>query len=159
MSNNVFKTNIKRFIYLMMMLSWMLIIFYFSNQPGSISSAQSSSVKDLILNSFSSSSAIVNYINNSGYVMFLIRKMAHMFLYFVLTVLAYLLSSSRTKEFSKNIKIAMFIAVIYAAIDEIHQLYVIGRSGMLTDVWIDSIGVFVAILMISIIKVYKTKVK
>lgn len=152
-----YKLKIKSFIFVIMTLTWMSLIFYFSSQPGSISSVQSDGVKDLILKGFSSSSEVFNYINNSGFIMFVIRKSAHMFLYFVLSILVYLLSKSMTNEFTISVKISMFVSIIYAATDEIHQLYVVGRSGQLKDVWIDSIGVFVGIIFISIIYIYKTK--
>lgn len=152
-----YKLKIKSFIFFIMTLTWMSLIFYFSSQPGSISSVQSDGVKDLILKGFSSSSEVFDYISNSGFVMFVIRKSAHMFLYFVLSILVYLLSKSMTNEFTISVKISMFVSIIYAATDEIHQLYVVGRSGQLKDVWIDSIGVFVGIIFISIINIYKTK--
>ena len=37
--------------------------------------------------------------------------------------------------------------IAYAGIDEWHQLYVPGRSGMLRDVYIDSLGVIVGVLV------------
>lgn len=157
MRNYKLKIKTKSYIFFIMTLVWMSLIFYFSSQPGSISSVQSDGVKDLILKGFSSSSEVFNYINNSGFIMFVIRKSAHMFLYFVLSILVYLLSKSMTNEFTISVKISMFVSIIYAATDEIHQLYVVGRSGQLKDVWIDSIGVFVGIIFISIIYIYKTK--
>ena len=42
--------------------------------------------------------------------------------------------------------------ILYACTDEIHQLFVPGRSGMIRDVFIDSIG---GIIGISIISIYE----
>lgn len=40
---------------------------------------------------------------------------------------------------------ALAIGIEYATIDEIHQLFVDGRSGQFTDVLIDTIGVAIGI--------------
>ena len=37
------------------------------------------------------------------------------------------------------------IGIIYAITDEIHQLFIVGRSGSIIDVLIDSIGIFTGI--------------
>ena len=51
----------------------------------------------------------------------------------------------------KWIAAAWIITVLYACTDEIHQLFVPGRAGMVTDVMIDSIGV----TLISIILLWR----
>lgn len=58
-----------------------------------------------------------------------------------------------TYEFSdlKRIGFSFLIGVEYAALDEIHQLFVEGRSGQVTDVLIDSIGIFLGICFVLII--------
>ena len=64
-----------------------------------------------------------------------------------------------TYEFSdiKRITISFLIGVEYAVIDEIHQLFVDGRSGQITDVFIDSIGIALGICFTMI--VYKIVLK
>jgi VanZ family protein len=46
--------------------------------------------------------------------------------------------------------------VLYAISDEIHQLFR-ARTGQVKDVFIDTIGILIAILFIKIIKKIKTK--
>lgn len=60
------------------------------------------------------------------------------------------LSLFLTYEFSdkKRMLLALLIGVEYAAIDEIHQLFVAGRSGQITDVMIDSIGIALGICIL-----------
>ncbi len=41
-------------------------------------------------------------------------------------------------------------AVLFAALDELHQYFVPGRCGIVTDIWIDSIGVAITTLIILI---------
>jgi len=40
---------------------------------------------------------------------------------------------------------SLLIGIEYAALDEIHQLFVADRSGLITDVMIDSIGIALGI--------------
>lgn len=47
----------------------------------------------------------------------------------------------------KTMWCALALCVAYAATDETHQLFVPGRTGLATDVVIDGIGVFLAVLI------------
>ena len=116
----------------------MIIIFFFSNQPYSGESTYS--IVENLLPTLNSQS--INTIN------FLIRKSAHFTEYFILTYLLY----SVLKEYSKNKRIIMIMSIviclIYAITDEIHQLYIPGRSPELKDVIIDTTGGIFYILLI-----------
>ena len=48
----------------------------------------------------------------------------------------------------KRMLFAWLVGVEYAAIDEIHQLFIDGRSGQILDVFIDSIGVAIGICVL-----------
>ncbi|EPZ59897.1 hypothetical protein H477_0730 [[Clostridium] sordellii ATCC 9714] len=68
---------------------WMGLIYYMSNQPASISSSQSGG----FINMLSNLPIIGNTIKELmkiGIAEFLIRKSAHMFLYFMLAILIYM---------------------------------------------------------------------
>lgn len=75
-----------------------------------------------------------------------VRKAAHFLIYFVLGIALI----SFLREFSipirKLILLSIFLAFLYACSDEIHQLFVAGRSGQVSDVLLDSIGASVGIL-------------
>jgi len=47
----------------------------------------------------------------------------------------------------KTVLIPWFISIFYAMTDEIHQLFVAGRSGKPTDVLIDSVGALFGVSM------------
>ena len=75
---------------------------------------------------------------------FVLRKLAHISEYFVLTLL--LINALKQYRLSKK-KIVIFsilFAFFYACSDEYHQAFIIAREGMTRDVFIDSIGVFLA---------------
>ena len=122
---------------------WMVVIFLFSNQDSTISKRQSGTIVDFIESLGSSLGEDV--------LTFLTRKAAHILVYLVLGVLVYNLV--RTYELSRRrtVLISICVALGYAAFDEIHQLFVPGRSGELRDVLIDttaaSIGVGVYALI------------
>lgn len=81
----------------------------------------------------------------------LIRKLAHVTEYFILTLTLFLGLRKGIGTGTKNTLIFMFvIAVIYACSDELHQTFVGGRSGRPLDVLIDSIGIVLAVLICGI---------
>ncbi len=77
---------------------------------------------------------------------FIIRKWAHFSIYFVLgafglTLFTYIFN------FYKGYLITLYLGVFYAFTDEIHQLFVPGRTGQLADFGIDVLGLFTALTM------------
>jgi len=72
---------------------------------------------------------------------FLLRKIAHVLEYFILTFLL-------LRAFgNKSIILSIIIAVLYAFSDEYHQTFVFGRHGALKDVGINSIGILLMSFM------------
>ena len=77
-----------------------------------------------------------------------IRKVAHFSLYLcvgLVTMSLMIVIMKGKMRFRWLISLA--IGIIYAVSDEIHQMFVDGRSAMITDVMIDSCGVIVGILV------------
>lgn len=72
---------------------------------------------------------------------FIIKKNAHFFEFFILFLLLY---NALPK---KNHHLAFLIALLYAFSDEIHQLFVPGRTASLRDVLIDSLGITTALIL------------
>ena len=56
-----------------------------------------------------------------------------------------------------NILISFSITVLYACSDEFHQLFVPGRAGMIQDVMIDSIGIILALCLIAVFFMCKSR--
>ena len=54
----------------------------------------------------------------------------------------------RVQGLSRKGIVAWALTIAYASSDEVHQLFVDGRSGMASDVVIDSIGTAVGILLV-----------
>lgn len=131
-------------------LCMMGVIFYFSAQPG-VESAETSitfgariitAVNDILRLNLDGAQ-ITHY---SEALQTLIRKTAHITEFFVLTALVMLpFYVYRVREFSRLL-FSGIIVVAFAASDEIHQFFVPGRLSTVTDVCIDSIGVFLCLL-------------
>ena len=117
-----------------LLIGWMLLIFFMSNQPADISTKQS----DLVIKLFS----IINIDLNTHLgelASFLVRKSAHFMEYFIL----YCFSIAVCKHYVpiKKARIyCLFIVLGYAISDEIHQYFIPGREMAIRDVAIDFLG-------------------
>lgn len=92
---------------------------------------------------------------------FIIRKIAHFTEFLALGVFSCLTS---WVFFKKKYTIVSFVfCVVYASLDEMHQLFSDGRNANVRDVFIDSAGAFtgilLAVLIINIIAKYMQKKK
>lgn len=94
------------------MVAWMVVIFLLSSQPDSDPSAR--------------------HLNIGVY------KLAHLIVYSVLGVLV--AGATRHGKMPRAAWWAWVILVLYAISDEIHQSFVPGRTPLVTDVAIDSLG-------------------
>lgn len=112
----------------------MIVIFKFSNEPGSISQQKSVIVID-IMNciGFDISASLEHLIN------LIVRKSAHFIEYFILS---FLISNALLEDFSfyDAIILSLLITFLYAVFDELHQFFVPGRACKFTDVIIDTSG-------------------
>ena len=132
-------------IHLLLPLLWMVVIFMLSHQPASVSSGQSGVFVEQL-----------HYIAPSidqQLLTFLVRKGAHIFAYFVLGILTFnaLWRVDLSKfKFNCPAMLSIIVCALYAASDEFHQLFIIGRSGELRDIMIDSCAAMVGVFIISI---------
>lgn len=128
---------VKRIVLWALVISCMVLIFSFSAQSADESSDLSDGLLDDILK-------FLNINPENEVIVFLrmfIRKVAHFSIYMLLGFLVYLLMRIGY-DMKTKISLAMTPAVcaIYAVTDELHQLFVPGRSGRITDVLIDGAG-------------------
>ena len=142
----------KKIISIILLVLWMCLIFYFSNQPSYDSDKASNGVIDKLINivekvsNYEFNEEELNIINKN--LVFPVRKSAHFTIYLILGILFYNLIRLYMNNNFKILIISILMCVIYACSDEIHQLFVFGRSGEIRDVLIDSIGSLIGILII-----------
>ncbi|MGL4774656.1 MAG: VanZ family protein [Clostridium sp.] len=80
-----------------------------------------------------------------------IRKFAHFFQFQVLAILLCLFMLSLNIKNKKAIILTLIIVVIYASMDEFHQLFIDGRGAQVRDVFIDTLGGMFGIIVAQII--------
>ncbi|MBL8122116.1 VanZ family protein [Candidatus Saccharibacteria bacterium] len=113
-------------------LLWMALIFWLSGHDATESSKQSG--------------AVLRTLHESGatwLTMHEVRKIAHFLLYMVLGMS--LLNLLRALLKRRHVTYAILGAALYAISDEIHQLFITGRSSELRDVLLDTIGASVGV--------------
>lgn len=130
----------KKRINILLVIIWMILIFIMSSFNSTESSNQSNFIVDIIANIFNTT--------NINILSLIIRKLAHFTEYFILGILVYNLIHS----YDKKIYIGIIICVLYAISDEIHQLFVPGRSCQLLDILIDSMGSIAGTYLLCFIK-------
>ncbi len=132
---------IKKVLKGILVIVCMITIFYFSSDNGEESSYKSDSVI-LSVSSFFGVDHLSKQERNDLIDTFVVpvRKTAHFTIYFILgiTFISFL------REFSIPVKklllLSIFLAFLYACSDEIHQLFISGRTGKVLDVFIDTLG-------------------
>ncbi len=118
-------------ISIILVIIWMIVIFVFSNMNGTLSSAQSDGIVTKIAD-------IINYSGNLDTSIVIIRKLAHFIEYLILGILV--LNACKYNSVKSMIVLSIIICILYACLDEIHQLFILDRSGNILDVCIDTIG-------------------
>lgn len=117
-----------------LLIAWMILIFAFSSQPAAVSNEKSRLVVYFLnllgLDLNSAFGTMADYV---------VRKAAHFSEYFILYLLIYNVVRDRYKGL-KALFVSLLGVFIYACSDEIHQLFVPGRAGRITDVLIDTAG-------------------
>ena len=128
-------------IFLILTILWVCVIFSFSLQNGEESSQLSGGIV----------AYFVEWIAPEGFTQvevleLLIRKGAHFTEYFILGGL--ILQTIRAMKGKKSILFSWIIGTMVACCDEIIQLFSDGRAGQITDVMLDSRGVFAGCLLL-----------
>ena len=138
--------------YIFPVLIWMGIIFWFSAQPATDSGAMSGSITAVFF-------SLLDHIGLTRFITedmlhHIIRKGAHFTIYFILGMLIYraLRFKNHGKTSLKMIGMGIVISMLYACSDEIHQLFIDGRSGQIKDVLIDTSGSMFGILLFELAK-------
>lgn len=126
---------------------YILFIFGNSMQTADTSSGQSSAVLTLMVESLSALG-----VDNIGITEHIIRKMAHFTEYTLLGMLIY--KNVRIQFSARNERVLYTCLLGFAVpfMDETIQLFVEGRSGQISDVWLDMSGVvFGVCIMLAVI--------
>ena len=138
----------KKIITIILILLWMVLVFYLSNQVADDSAQLSGGLTRKILQILHILDG--KTIEEQAIIETIFRKLAHFFLYTLGGILI-LLHINLYKITDKSKVIAsLIIGTAYAITDELHQLFVPGRSGEIKDVCLDSLGLITGIILLLI---------
>lgn len=152
------KEYLKLFVYSSTTLLIAIVIFFFSSQPAKESSQASGYFMEMVI-------AVLGNIMPEALLSFLIRKAAHITIYFLLGWSMTLLvgQAMLVKTVSIQVKkmglTSLVFCFLYACSDEWHQTFVPGRDGAFRDVCIDGIGFCCSIILVLLWKKRREKRK
>jgi VanZ family protein len=156
------KNKIMHYINILLVILCMLTIFLFSCENAEKSTERSDAIINSIINVSSSENnfTVDNTETGDITIVTIVRKCAHFFEFFLLGFLVVNLFKDYKKLNFKRILLCILFCCIYAVSDEIHQLFVDGRSCELIDVLVDTSGSSVGALFYYFLysNVNKTKV-
>ena len=153
--------KIRRLILPALLVSQMCFIFIMSSFGHNSSDAQSNLFVDFIAQNFPHvRHGLENNLISLSTLIFLVRKTAHFTEYAILGSLFFLnLRNTPLGLIKHPLATSILFSFLYACTDEIHQIFVPGRSAQFRDVLIDTLGAsFGAIITYLIIKLF-TKIK
>ena len=146
------RQTIFRIVSILLTAAWMAVIFYMSSQTADDSDLLSSGICyricKIFVKGFEEMDMSVR-LEMAASISFIVRKTAHFTEY---TLLGILLSCSfRSFGTGKPLLWPAFTGFLYAVSDEMHQLFISGRSGQIRDVCIDTAGVILGVIIVSFI--------
>ncbi|MBE6641244.1 MAG: hypothetical protein E7619_06625 [Ruminococcaceae bacterium] len=141
-----------RIILVLLCVVWQGFIFELSAESSGGSSARSEGVSEMIVELFTGGKnmtdaekeALAERIEPP------LRTCAHMFCYFVLGALYFLLASTFFGKLVKCTLLSLMGVLIYAIADEVHQYFVPGRSMQMADIFADLFGAAVAAALLCV---------
>lgn len=154
----------KKAISITLVIIWMIIVFLFSSQIGDDSQVTSGNTIRKIITFLNNDIDRVRLEEIVEFLQPFTRKLAHFILYTLGGIVIFNMFNCFTLQKNKKIICSFLTGALYASTDEIHQLFVPGRSGMIKDVLIDSLGIITGILIyiivINLIKfIFKNRLK
>ena len=131
----------KKIIVGVLIVLWLCLIWGHSLQPASVSSGESLRILVILRKIFPTLLA-----GEQGE--FIIRKTAHFTEFFILGVMLCIEFSMELYGVLRRFAIPSLVGLLVAFIDETIQLFVIGRSGEIRDIWIDFAGAMFGTLIV-----------
>lgn len=146
--------NKRKIVFLILTICWLVLIFSFSARDADTSGQDSGRIGKLVGECFVPGFQNWSKARQNQFVEavdFPVRKTAHATEYAILGMLVLGTVYDEKKSRGHNFLFPWIFGTCYAATDEIHQLFVPGRSGQIRDVLIDSSGVLAGLLVIYLV--------
>lgn len=135
----------KKVVLISLLVLLLLVIFIFSGQDGNKSINTSDTFASIIIDKLAEiKKKDLSPERKKELVIetrFIVRKIAHFALYFLLGGITYLVMSIYLKDKKLVLLISsLAICILFASIDELHQLFTVGRTAQIYDVVVDTLG-------------------
>ncbi|WIV12107.1 VanZ family protein [Proteiniborus sp. MB09-C3] len=140
--------NLRKKLSWIAVIIWMALIFYLSHQSATKSNDLSTGITEKIIRTVERVAPDLEL--DLGNFNHITRKNAHFFAYLILGILVINTQRYGNVHGYRKIVLALTICVFYAISDEIHQLFISGRSGQFKDVLIDTVGAIFGIIVYSV---------
>ena len=127
-----------KFISLILLILWSLLIFFLSNQSSEVSSFESSY---LISHTLRVNDGILNFIHEP------LRELMHFIEYFIFGML--LFNTLNNYKIKKKFILSIIISFTYIVLDEIHQIFIPGRAFEILDIILDLLGATISIYILN----------
>lgn len=142
----------KKIVSYLLVILWVTLIFILSSESGDISGNSSSSILydvfSFIYKLFNIDTAsldnLINTIHNP------LREFMHFFEYFILSILV--INALSQSNIKKIYVITFIFCLFYSITDEVHQLFISGRTFEFFDLFMDFLGYSLGIVMCKGIK-------
>ncbi len=143
-----YKNRVKFYILFIVLIFQTAVILYYSSQTA----AQSAELSRIVMSKLDwVPKSVPREKSNGSYggitLHFIVRKLAHMYNYFVTGCIIYAIRCYCGKELYKDI-ICVSYGVFLGTADEIFQHFVPGRSGQITDVCVDLLGTIIGYIAV-----------
>lgn len=150
----------RKLLYWLPAIAWMAFIFILSSQtysqqdirpwlkqqvPETVAKAKLTDVKVY----YAGSEISVHTKGVEGFLEFIIRKGAHVFVFMMLAVLVQWAVWKAWITGKWSYGITFLLSFVYALSDEWHQSFNMERTAKMEDVWIDTIGILLGILLMA----------
>ena len=138
----------KKIISWILLIFWMIVIFMLSHQTSEVSGGASGSI---LYDTVSFIYAIfgLNTANLNNFIEMVhepIREIMHALEYLILAILA--MNALYQSKVSKNMVLySILFCFIYSITDEVHQIFINGRTFQILDLFMDFIGYMMGIFM------------
>lgn len=159
----------KKYLYWLLPVCWMGVIFYSSGQPyekqdikpflsGEMDLSFLEPLLEWISFTYHHSVISIETLGIAGFIEFFIRKGAHVTVFLLLLCLFYIaLKKAWTFPLKVTLLFSFLLTVAYAILDELHQGLTANRTPYIGDVFLDSFGALLAIVLILVIHKAKKK--
>lgn len=151
--------NKKKILGLLFVILWLGVIFYFSASDSSSSTSQTN-IAINTLRSLAEQNPFFNFIllklTEKHSLVYSIRKLAHLTIFCILQLIIFWVMKLNGYSTLKASVFSIVGVIIYASFDEMHQYFTPGRSAQVKDVFIDSIGGSIGLIISYFIIILKS---